>query len=120
MAVDPAPTPIRWNWLVFMPFLAARNWVRVSVPDPRSVTPRVFPLKSVAEWTPDLVVHISRSPGAPESWTTSSTALPFAWNSIVWLYQAPAMSTWPEAMASSAPTPPSCSVLNCTLTPYFL
>lgn len=51
---------------------------------------------------------------------TSSTALPFVWKSIVWTYQAPAMSTWPEAIASSAPTPPSLSVLRTTLTPYFL
>ena len=39
---------------------------------------------------------------------------------MVWTYQAPAMSTCPETIASSAPTPPACSVLSSTLTPYFL
>ena len=102
-----------------MPFCAARNLVSESVPEPRSVTPSVLPAKSAAECTLLLLPHISRSPGAPESWTTSSTALPFTWKSIVWLYQAPAMSTWPEAIASSAPTPPSDSVDSCTFTPYF-
>ena len=77
-------------------------------------------MKSAAECTPLLVPHISRSPGAPESWTTSMTSLPFDWKSIVWMYQAPAMSTWPEAIASSAPTPPFCSVDSSMFTPYFL
>ena len=40
------------------PALAARNWVSSSVPEPRSVTPRVLPLKSAAECTPLLVPHI--------------------------------------------------------------
>ena len=48
------------------------------------------------------------------------TFLPCNWKSMVWTYQAPAMSTWPEIMASSAPTPPACSVLSSTFTPYFL
>lgn len=118
-AVDPAPTPIRLYWSVFRLLCPARNWVRVSVPEPRSVTPTVLPAKSAAEWTPLLVVHISRSPGAPERLTMSSTAFPFTWKSMVCTYQAPAMSTWPEAIASSAPTPPSVSVLSTTFTPYF-
>ena len=95
------------------------NWVSSSVPEPRSVTPRVLPLKSAAVCTPLLVPHISRSPGAPESWTTSSTCLPLDWKSMVWIYQAPAMSTCPDAIASSAPTPPLTSVESFTFTPYF-
>ena len=39
---------------------------------------------------------------------------------MVCVYQAPAMFTWPDAIASSAPTPPACSVLSTMLTPYFL
>ena len=35
-------------------------------------------------------------------------------------YQAPAMSTCPDTIAVSAPTPPVCSVESCMLTPYFL
>ena len=95
------------------------NWVSSSVPDPRSVTPRVLPLKSAAEVTPLFELHISRSPGAPDSCTTLMTFLPFDWKSTVWMYHAPAKSTWPEAMASSAPTPPCCSVDSSTFTPYF-
>ena len=64
--------------------------------------------------------HMIRSPGAPDSWTTSSTALPFCWKLIVCTYHAPAIFTWPDAMAVSAPTPPVCSVLSTMLTPYFL
>ncbi len=79
-----------------------------------------LPLKSAAECTPLLLPHITRSPGAPESCTTSITSLPLAWKSTVCTYHAPAMSTWPDAIASSAPTPPFCSVDSCMSTPYFL
>ena len=85
-----------------------------------SVTPTVLPFHCAGEFTPEPVAHISRSPGAPDSCTTSTMALPFCWKSIVCTYQAPAMSTCPDAMASSAPTPPFCSVESWTLTPYFL
>ena len=84
------------------------------------MTPRVLPLHCAAECTPLLVAHISRSPGAPDSCTMSLTDLPLVWKSMVWMYHAPAMSTWPEAIASSAPTPPCVSVLSTMLTPYFL
>ncbi len=72
-------------------------------------------------FTPLLSVHIRRSPGgAPDSCTTSMTSLPLGCSSMVWLYQAPAKSTWPEIIASSAPTPPFCSVESSTFTPNFL
>ena len=76
------------------------------------MTPTVLPFHWAGEVIPEPLAHISRSPGAPDSWTTSITSLPASWKSIVCTYQAPAMSTWPEAIASSAPTPPDCSVLT--------
>ena len=79
-----------------------------------------LPLMSAALFTPLDGVHIRRSPGAPDSCTTSTTSLPFGCSSMVWMYQAPAKSTWPETIASSAPTPPFCSVESSTLTPNFL
>ena len=91
-----------------------------SVPEPISVTPRLLPFQSAGEVMPEFFAHISRSPGAPDSWTTSTTSLPLAWKSMACTYQAPAMSTCPETIAVSAPTPPFCSVDSWTLTPYFL
>ena len=91
-----------------------------SVPEPMSVTPTLLPFQSAGVVTPEVLPHISRSPGAPLSWTTSTTFLPLAWKSMACTYQAPAMSTCPETIAVSAPTPPACSVESCTLTPYFL
>ena len=85
-----------------------------------SVTPRLLPFHCAGEVMPEPLAHISRSPGAPESCTTSTTLLPLAWKSMACTYQAPAMSTWPDTIAVSAPTPPDCSVESCTLTPYFL
>ncbi len=90
------------------------------MPEPMSVTPRLLPFQFAGDVTPEFLAHISRSPGAPLSWTTSTTFLPFSWKSIVCTYQAPAMSTCPDTIAVSAPTPPSCSVESWTLTPYFL
>ncbi len=90
------------------------------MPEPMSVTPRLLPFQSAGELTPEPLAHISRSPGAPLSWTTSMTCLPFCWKSMVCTYQAPAMSTCPDTIAVSAPTPPFCSVESVTLTPYFL
>ena len=58
-----------------------------------SVTPTLLPFQSAGVWTPELLPHMTRSPGAPLSWTTSTTSLPFCWKSIVCTYQAPAMST---------------------------
>ena len=85
-----------------------------------SVTPRVLPFHCAGEVMPEPVAHISRSPGAPDSWATLTTFLPLAWKSMACTYQAPAMSTCPETIAVSAPTPPVCSVESCMLTPYFL
>ena len=91
------------------------------MPEPMSVTPTLLPFQSAGEVTPELLPHISRSPGRPGlSWTTSTTFLPLAWKSMACTYQAPAMSTCPETIAVSAPTPPLCSVESCMLTPYFL
>jgi hypothetical protein len=92
----------------------------LSVPEPMSVTPTFLPFQSAGVFTPEFLPHMTRSPGAPARLTTSMTFWPFCWKSIVWTYQAPAMSTCPDTMAVSAPTPPFCSVESCMLTPYFL
>ncbi len=118
--VSPAPTPMRVKSFELRWERAAMYSVRSSVPEPMSVTPTALPFQSAGDFTPEPVAHISRSPGAPLSCTMSMTFLPCIWKSMVCTYHAPAMSTSPEAMASSAPTPPACSVLRTILTPYFL
>src|SRR5229473_2086255 len=55
-----------------------------------SVTPRFLPFQPAGVVMPEVLAHISRSPGAPDSWTTSTTSLPLAWKSMVCTYQAPA------------------------------
>jgi hypothetical protein len=48
------------------------------------------------------------------------TSLPLDWKSKVWMYQAPARSTWPDAQAASAPPPPFSSLESYMITQDFL
>ena len=81
--------------------------MRVCVPEPMSVTPRFFPLRSAADLIElDLLVAtISASPGAIPNWQIVSIFFPSALSSTGWLYAPDPASTLPATTSSSVPWP---------------